>query len=143
MPMTTLVVIPAYNEGWQLHSVVESVTRFADHVLVVDDGSCPAVSLSSGEVTVLRHGRNQGKGAALRTGLEYALAHGYTKIAFMDGDGQHDPSCLPAFFAALDHYPVAVGTRRRDWTVAMPRLRRWTSMRTDVLNNFLSPFRME
>lgn len=119
-----LLVIPAYEEGPELAALVARARPFVSDVLVVDDGS--AVPLSA-PCALVRHPVNRGKGAAIVTGLDYARAHGYEQVAFMDGDGQHDVERLPALFAALDTHPVAVGSRRRDWDRAMPWVRRRTN----------------
>ncbi len=43
---------------------------------------------------------NQGKGAALRAGFRWALERGFDAVITLDGDGQHEPSSIPAFLTA-------------------------------------------
>ncbi len=99
---TVLALIPAYNEATRVAPVVEGAARHLP-VLVVDDGSkdnTVAVAEAAG-ATVLRQVPNQGKGAALRAGMRWALDTGYAAVITLDADGQHDPAEIPAF---LDNY---------------------------------------
>lgn len=130
--MRTLLVIPAFNEGPTLQAVVDSAAPFADEVLVVDDGSVPPVVLQPG-VRLVRHERNRGKGAALKTGIRFASNHGFSAVGFMDGDGQHDVNRLPSLWHALERFPVVVGSRCGDWDKKMPFLRRWTNRSMSAL----------
>jgi len=72
------VVIPCYNEDATLDKVLAEVARFGYSIVVVDDGSkIPATSLvTTPAVQVLRHCVNLGQGAALQTGIDFALLHG-------------------------------------------------------------------
>jgi glycosyltransferase involved in cell wall biosynthesis len=56
---------------------------------------------------------NGGYGAALQTGYKYALYRGYDAVGQIDGDGQHDPSCLPSLFdkVAREGFDVVIGSR--------------------------------
>ena len=84
-------VLPAFNEEISIGSVVLRARKFADRVIVVDDGSsdrtAEVAELAGAEV--IRHLENKGKGAALKTGFEEA--DGADVIVTMDTDGQHDP----------------------------------------------------
>jgi GT2 family glycosyltransferase len=70
------VVIPAYNEGPTISRVVADVKRAGYKVVVVDDGSSDATADHAGEAgaAVITHPFNLGQGAALQTGIDYALA---------------------------------------------------------------------
>ena len=84
------VVIPAYNEEKKIADVVKDVRDRVENVIVVDDGSADRTqgeAESSGAV-VLRHIINRGQGAALRTGIKYALLKGAEIIVTFDADGQ-------------------------------------------------------
>ena len=90
------VVIPAYQEAKVLRRVVMGVRRVAPRVVVVDDGSADATAqeaLAAG-ATVLRHAVNLGQGAALQTGMDYALAQGAQFLFTFDADGQHPAESL-------------------------------------------------
>ncbi|MFA5029390.1 MAG: glycosyltransferase family 2 protein [Patescibacteria group bacterium] len=88
--MKILVLIPAKDEKAKIFSVVREIKDCGFEVLVIDDGS----SDNTGELAkaagakVLRHVINRGQGAALRTGLSYALKGDYQAVVFFDADGQ-------------------------------------------------------
>lgn len=94
------IVIPAYNEGSVIRSVVASTKNaFAKSahditVVVVDDGSkdSTAIEAKEGGAVIIRHILNSGAGSATATGLSYAEQNGYDAAATMDADGQHMPS---------------------------------------------------
>jgi glycosyltransferase involved in cell wall biosynthesis len=93
--MTVLLIIPAYNEGVRIGTVVKGIREAAPFldVLVVDDGSRDETRARAMEAgaRVVSHPFNLGYGAALQTGYKYALKAGCEAIVQMDGDGQHDP----------------------------------------------------
>ena len=82
--------------------MVRGLLRHVPEVLVVDDGSDDRTSGFAREAgaKVLRRTVNGGKGRALRDGLALLLAEDWTHVAFVDGDGQHDPEDLPTLLAA-------------------------------------------
>jgi glycosyltransferase involved in cell wall biosynthesis len=95
---------------------VGGARAFVATVLVVDDGSADgtgAVAAAAG-ARVVSHPRNQGKGAALLTGMHALAAQGFARALTMDGDGQHLPTQIPVLLAAADADPGAliVGARR-------------------------------
>ncbi len=98
-----LALIPAWNEAPRVGRIVEGARAYLP-VLVVDDGSTDGTAevAEKAGATVVRHPRNRGKGAALKTGFAWALAHGYDAVLTLDADGQHDPREIPRFLAALD-----------------------------------------
>ncbi len=55
---------------------------------------------------------NLGKGAALKTGCDYAVLHGAEQMVVLDADGQHDPKEIPLFFQALEQSDIAFGSRQ-------------------------------
>jgi len=114
-PPKVCVLIPAYNEARRVGAVVREVLDYCPDVVVIDDGSpddTDKLAAAAG-ATVLEHVRNQGKGAALQTGFDYARANGYDLAITLDADGQHAPSDIPAFLQAYErtHSPVLVGNR--------------------------------
>lgn len=131
--MTVSLIIPAYNEALRLAPFLESlVAHRATHadalneVIVVDDGSTDgtaAVAESFADrlpLKLIRHARNRGKGAAVRTGVFAATGEG---IVFMDADGATPATELPKMTHALLTADVAIGNRwlpgahtvRRSW----------------------------
>jgi len=124
-----LALVPGYEEGPRIGSVVERTLRHLP-VLVVDDGSSDdtADAAEAAGARVLRQVPNQGKGAALRAGFRLALDEGWDAVLTLDADGQHDPDEIPRFVAAFAA-PGASGPRpeliigRRDFA-RMPPVRR-------------------
>src|SRR3954470_14159468 len=92
------VVIAAFNEAGAIGGVVRELRAAYPNVIVVDDGShdeTAPVARDAG-ATVLRHLLNRGQGAALQTGISYALRVGAEIIVTFDADGQHQPADIPA-----------------------------------------------
>ncbi|MFD9498156.1 glycosyltransferase family 2 protein [Streptomyces sp. NPDC060035] len=90
----SLVLVPALSEPGRLPKVVGSVLDTLDtDVLVLDaGGNAFNSSVFPGQVSAL--GVPPGVGSAVRSGLEYAMAHGYEVVTRIDGDGQHAPAVL-------------------------------------------------
>jgi glycosyltransferase involved in cell wall biosynthesis len=85
------VIVPAFNEARVIGGVLRELTAIGGQVVVVDDGSTDGTfdaALQAG-VTVIRHPINLGQGAALQTGLSFALQAGAGFIVTYDADGQH------------------------------------------------------
>lgn len=94
--MAICIVMPAYNAEKTIAAVAREAHRTGLPLLVVDDGSSDqtAHSVSDLPVTLLRHPENRGKGAALRTGFEWALSNGFDGVVTVDADGQHEISAV-------------------------------------------------
>ncbi len=108
------VVIPAYNEEKEISKVVKKIRKYTPNMVVVDDGSCDKTYeiAQKNNVVVLKHIINLGKGAALKTGCDYAVSKGAQKIVVLDADAQHDPDEIPHFVKALDRKEMVFGFRR-------------------------------
>jgi len=151
MSRRVLTALPVYNEARHIPDVLPAVAAHSQDVLVVDDGSrdeTPNVLRSFPEVRSVRHERNQGYGAALRTAFRYGREHGYDALVTIDCDGQHEPKLIPALVDRLfaderDGVPVDVvsGSRylkRFDGASVPPADRRRINLRiTDLLNECL------
>lgn len=106
------VIIPGYNEEKHIAKVIEKTQRFSKNIVVVDDGSSDKTSENASKAIVLKHIVNLGKGAALKTGVEYAIKHGAKAIIALDADGQHDPAMIPVFLNALENCDIVFGYRK-------------------------------
>ncbi len=111
----TWVVIPAFNEEEVIASVVRNVLTFGYSIVVVDDCSSDDTpkKLSGLPIHFCRHVFNLGQGAALQTGISYALAKGARYIVTFDSDGQHRAEEIERLLAPLQEgrADVALGTR--------------------------------
>lgn len=97
------VVVAAYNEEGMISKVVDSLRKLTNYIIVVDDGSADktsAIAAAAGGI-VLRHDVNMGQGAAIRTGVTYAVKEKADYIATFDADGQHDVEDLHQMLIAL------------------------------------------
>jgi dolichol-phosphate mannosyltransferase len=112
--MRVLTAIPVYNEEAHLEPVLAEVLRHAGDVLVVDDGSTdrtPALLRNFPEVQVIRHPRNLGYGAGLRSAFGRAIVGKYDGLVTIDCDGQHEPSLIPRIAARLPEADIVSGSR--------------------------------
>lgn len=98
MTPRVLTALPVYNEASHVREVLREVRRYADDILVVDDGSTDGTAerlAGIPGITVVRHEPNRGYGAALRTAFDHAITHGYDVLVTIDCDGQHEPRLVP------------------------------------------------
>ena len=88
---SVFIVVPAYNEGSCIAGVVRELRAIYPNVVVVDDGSTDDTfeQAHSAATYTLRHLINRGQGAALQTGIDFALSRDARYIVSFDADGQH------------------------------------------------------
>ncbi len=117
--MKTFVIIPAHNEEKNITKVIKKVKKYSKDIVVVDDGSQDNTSKVAKEekVKVIRHIINLGKGAAMKTGAEFAVRNKADNIVFLDADNQHDPHEIPRFLNVLKGRDIIFGSRRRTRTM--------------------------
>ncbi len=117
------LIIPAKNEAENLARLLPEIKNIcpAAEIIVVNDGSTDATEIICKEanVTVLSHPYSMGNGAAIKTGARTASGN---VILFMDADGQHNPSDIPALLAKLDQgYDMVIGARQIDTHASLAR----------------------
>ncbi len=108
--------IPVYNNKDTVKGVAAGCRAILNNVVVIDDGSTDAdvTSLLAGsDITVLRHGKNFGKGRAIMTAAKYVEARGGTHLITIDADGQHNPKDIEKFIPLLreDDTSIIIGCR--------------------------------
>jgi glycosyltransferase involved in cell wall biosynthesis len=124
----TWIVIAAYNEAAVIADVVRALVVEGYRVVVVDDGSRDdtAARAQGAGAVVVRHAINRGQGAALQSGLRYALGHDAQIVVTFDADGQHYPEDVtrlvrPILAGAAD---IALGSRLLEHSASVPFARR-------------------
>jgi len=113
--MNVQVVIPAYNEAKTIFEIIRKLKDQVSQIITVDDGSTD----DTGELAkqagakVLTHFLNRGQGAALQTGISFALANGAEIIVTFDADGQHNPDEIDQVIKPLllGEVDVVLGSR--------------------------------
>ncbi len=134
--MRTCVIIPTYNEAKGIGRLVKEIRLQNLDVLVVDDGSSDNTSqiAKDGGAIVLRNEKNQGKGASLIKGFNYALTNEYDAVITMDGDGQHLPEDIPYFMRLAKYSDSAIFIGNR-----MQKIKNMPLVRL-ITNRFMSWF---
>jgi polyprenyl-phospho-N-acetylgalactosaminyl synthase len=124
----TWVVVPALDEAPVIGACVRALRERFANVVVVDDGSRDGTGARAAEAgaVVVRHPLNLGQGAALQTGIEYALGRGAACIATFDADGQHRVEDLERMLEVLraEGLDIVLGSRFLGAATGMPAGRR-------------------
>jgi len=142
---TVSIIVPAKDEARTIAHVLDRLGElpFPTEIIVVDDGSTDdtaAIVERHGGARLLRHDRNRGKGAAVRTGIAASTGD---FVVIQDADLEYDPSDLPKLMAPLFQgvADVVFGTRLRGGEPQRAHLfwhylgNRFLSLLTNVLYN--------
>ena len=110
-----LICIPAFNEEKNIEKIIKDCKKFADNVIVCDDGSTDStadLSKKQGAI-VLQHEKNKGYGSAISTLFDYCRKENADVMITIDGDGQHDPNQVPLLLDVIKKHnvDVAIGSR--------------------------------
>jgi glycosyltransferase involved in cell wall biosynthesis len=128
VPEGVFVVVPAYNEAPAIGAVLHELRAVYRHVVVVDDGSTDGTheAARASAAYILRHPINCGQGAALQTGIDFALQRGAEYIVTFDADGQHRIEDIAVLLSPIlsGEYDIALGSRSLGTSVGIPPLRR-------------------
>ena len=111
------IVIPAYNEEKGVGGVIQGIRQVMDRapvayeLLIVDDGSTDATALNAEDAgaVVVRHSRNRGYGASLKTGILHASGD---YVLIMDADGSYPPEEIPKLLSEAPQAHMVVGRRQ-------------------------------
>ncbi|MDE2590934.1 MAG: glycosyltransferase family 2 protein [Patescibacteria group bacterium] len=144
--MIVIACIPAFNEEKVIGNIVRRTVQHVSQVVVCDDGSSDKTSKESetAGATVIRHDKNLGKGATLKTFFKYSKNSGADIMVTMDGDGQFLPEEIPKLVKPIieNMADVVIGYRFDD-TTDMPSYRKIGNKFLDTVTNLASelPFR--
>lgn len=114
-----ITIIPALDEEGKIDKVISRIKKKAsswiDEILVIDDGSRDKTAMVAKDngATVISHSSNRGVGAAIRTGVDYALKNRYDIAVVLGGDDQDDPSEIKRVLSPIlnDHFDFVQGSR--------------------------------
>jgi glycosyltransferase involved in cell wall biosynthesis len=140
-----LVLVPAYNAAKYLPELIERLEKFVcrSNLLFVNDGSSDNTEsiLNDSGVTHINFKQNQGKGAALKAGFNYAVEKNYRSVLTIDADLQHPPENIPSFYAIDDGRTFILGTR--DISLSIMPFARWlTNNLTSLIISIFSTQRV-
>ena len=139
-PADTWIVMPGFNESKYVANVLKKVSRYTDNIIFIDDGSSDNTTEEAQSVIqhVLRHELNLGKGAALKTGCEYAFNFlNASAVILMDSDDQHNPAELEHFVSELSQPNTDIVFGAREMTPEMPILKRFFNSAASYFISFL------
>jgi glycosyltransferase involved in cell wall biosynthesis len=124
-----IICIPAFNEAKTISDIVNKSKKYANEVIVYDDGSTDEtyeVTKSTG-ATVIRNPENKGYGVAIRSLFQAAREQGADVMVTLDSDGQHNPDQIPDLVEPIlkQGFDLVIGSRflKRDNKVKVPRYR--------------------
>ncbi len=131
------VIVPVYNHKDKIGQIVASVNAQELPCILVDDGSdcryryfLEELSANNTSVELIRLEPNQGKGAAVCTGLQFAAGKGFTHALQIDADGQHDPGDISKFISTAKNNTKTIVSGARSYA-EMPNNRKYGRMITD------------
>lgn len=124
------VVIPCYNHGATLASVLARLAPFSLPVIIVDDGSdmptqqaLRQLAQENAHLTLIRMAQNKGKGAAVICGINAAAQAGFTHVLQVDADGQHQIEDTPHLLDEAKSHPEALISGRPRYDASVPKSR--------------------
>jgi glycosyltransferase involved in cell wall biosynthesis len=140
------VICAAYNEATTIGRVVAELRGAGHRVVVVDDGSRDGtrhIAAAAGAEVVV-HPVNLGQGAALQTGIDYALSRDADILVTFDADGQHRAADIPVLVESLrrERADFALGSRFLGQTYNLPTLRRWVLYAATIFTRLTTGLRL-
>ena len=143
--MTIIACIPAFNEGRVIGPLVKDVLQYVDKVIVCDDGSNDNTFIEAEKAgsQVLKHKKNLGKGAALKTLFDFVKNKNFDVLITIDGDGQFSPNEIPKLITPIIDKKMDVVIGYRSNRDEIPSYRKIGNKFLDSMTNLASelPFR--
>jgi len=103
--VSVLIAIPVFNEYKYVDDVLDAVARYADNILVIDDGSTDGtfdLLKRHGFIKIISHRTNRGYGQSLIDAFVFARRHNFDWLITLDCDHQHQPSYIPRFYSEIE-----------------------------------------
>ena len=150
MPEKALVIVPTYNERFNIARLIPAVLAQDPslEVLVVDDGSpdgtgeiVDAIASNNARVHAIHRASKLGLGTAYIAGFQWALARKYDLVFEMDADFSHNPERLPEFLEAIKEADLVLGSRYQDGHVNVvnwPMSRLFLSYAANIYARFVT-----
>ena len=139
--MPILVCIPAFNEEHVIDKVIKNCQKYADQVVVCDDGSDDKTSevADAAGANVIKHDRNFGKGEALQSLFKFARHSNFEIVVTIDGDGQFLPEEIPKLVKRIEsgESDIVIGYRFDD-SEEMPNYRKFGNKMLDKMTNMVA-----
>lgn len=128
--MNIAVLVPVFNGEKHLPGLLKDIRRYIKDIIIVDDGSTDKSALLAKQegAFVIGLERNEGKGAAIRRGIDYLRNKDYDAVIMMDADAQHKPQEIPRFIESFERSQagIIIGNRMQDAS-GMPAIRYLTN----------------
>lgn len=139
--MTLCLVVPHYDHVAQFGKLLPALLNTRLPMVIVDDASPgeaaaqleQLLDASNGDIRLVRHEQNQGKGGAVTTGLATALEAGYSHALQIDADGQHDVAYIDELRKLSEQYPDAIICGEPVFDESISRLRYYGRYLTHAL----------
>ena len=138
------IIIPCYNESTVIHQTVAPLVEAGYQVVVVNDGSSEDIFEKVQDLSVhyLKHPINLGQGAALQTGMDYALLNEADIVVHFDADGQHRIEDIENLIQPIlnKEVDVVLGSRFliKKHREAVPVMRRWLLQVAKMVNGLFT-----
>ena len=143
--MIILACIPAFNEGKVIGELIRDILQFVDKVIVCDDGSIDNTIIESEKAgaQVLKHKKNLGKGAAMKTLFNFLKNENFDAMITIDGDRQFSPKEIPKLISPIVDEKMDIVIGYRSNKDEMPSYRKIGNKFLDSMTNLASelPFR--
>lgn len=143
---SVLVIVPSYNAEKYIPEIGKRLREYVcdSNLLFINDGSSDKTLdlIKEHKLNYISFPKNQGKGAALLAGFNYAIEHNYRSVLTIDVDLQHLPEEVPRFFAKDNGRKIIIGTRDISMKKDMPFDRWLTNNLTSLIISVFSTQRV-